>query len=185
MTNTTKITVAVITLGIIGVGAGVAMGMKKPKVTTTTTKVKEKIDGGDGSNNNGSSFEPPSGNQTYTPPATGNKGFPLKNGSRDKGYGNVTRLQNALQGLGKSITSDGIFGSKTEAALVSVTGKRTVDSESELQSIIDKQYAAKPDYDVLGLNRIYAPIEPSDNTVDESADGDGFFTKLLHPSSWF
>jgi len=63
------------------------------------------------------------------------KYFPLKKGSKG---GKVTELQTALISLGKDLGAtgaDGDFGSKTEAALKSVTSKISVDSQQELDNI--------------------------------------------------
>lgn len=60
-----------------------------------------------------------------------NKGtdrYPLAKGSVGN---NVKLLQEALKGL----VVDGIFGSKTEAALVAKTGKKSVASQKEIESI--------------------------------------------------
>ena len=57
--------------------------------------------------------------------------FPLGKGSRGS---NVVLLQQALMGL----VTDGIFGSKTEAALVSQTAKKSVASQNEIIAIANK-----------------------------------------------
>lgn len=57
--------------------------------------------------------------------------YPLAKGS--KGY-NVGLLQQALLGL----TIDNDFGSKTEAALVAQTGKKSVASQTEVLTIASK-----------------------------------------------
>lgn len=60
-----------------------------------------------------------------------NKGtdrYPLAKGSVGS---NVKLLQEALKGL----VMDGIFGSKTEAALIAKTGKKSVASQKEIESI--------------------------------------------------
>ncbi len=54
--------------------------------------------------------------------------FPLGKGSRGN---NVKLLQQALTGL----VVDGIFGSKTESALASKTGKKSVSSQNEILAI--------------------------------------------------
>lgn len=72
--------------------------------------------------------------------------FPLGSGS--KGY-NVQQLQIALGGKSKLPISfkkgkpDGIFGLETERALTDQTGKNTVDSMSELDSIASKNGLVK------------------------------------------
>lgn len=72
---------------------------------------------------------------TVKPPTTNN--FPLKNGSKND---NVRTLQSALNRLGQdpALVVDGIFGSKTQASLKAYTGKTTVDSQSELDSIANR-----------------------------------------------
>lgn len=55
-------------------------------------------------------------------------GFPLKVGSKNA---NVKILQQILD-----VTQDGIFGAKTEAALVDYNGKTQVDSLAELNQMV-------------------------------------------------
>lgn len=160
MSSGTKWGIATIVLGVVAFGGIMIYFSKKAKAAGNTgkggsTPVPTPAPGGTGykpvvtstsTNPNGSAFT---------------NGFPLKNGSRDSGTSvyPVKRLQWALQGLGKSIAADGIFGPKTEAALVSVTGKKTVDSEQELASIEARQYqppAPAPVYDILGLGKLFA-----------------------------
>lgn len=71
-----------------------------------------------------------------TPPITiptggSNDKYPLSKGSKGA---NVVLLQQALMGL----VADGIFGSKTEAALVAQTGKKSVASQKEILAIASK-----------------------------------------------
>lgn len=63
--------------------------------------------------------------------------FPLKKGSRNNSVKTLQSMLNAeLSKQGKPLlVVDGIFGSKTEAALTLVTGKNTVQSAQELSSI--------------------------------------------------
>ncbi len=63
-------------------------------------------------------------NSTPTPSSL----FPLKLGSRNS---KVAELQAALGGL----TVDGIFGSKTQAALLAKHGKLTISNQDELNLI--------------------------------------------------
>jgi len=72
---------------------------------------------------------------TVKPPTANN--FPLKNGSKND---NVRTLQSALNRLGQdpALVVDGIFGSKTQASLKAYTGKTTVDSQSELDAIANR-----------------------------------------------
>ena len=55
--------------------------------------------------------------------------YPLANGSR--GY-NVKLLQQALK---SGLVEDGIFGSKTEAALLAKTGKKSIATEKDVKNI--------------------------------------------------
>ncbi len=159
-----KVAIVVIVLGVLGIGAGVAFAMKKPKITSSTTQQKQIPPGGgtpptvtSHSDGTGSAFVPPSkssgGNSTGA-------SFPLQMGSNDHGvYGNVSKLQNDLQGLGHSeVVTDGIFGSKTQAALYAETGKYSVANSAALDVIEAMQYpATSSSYnlnDVLGLDTV-------------------------------
>lgn len=80
---------------------------------------------------------------SYTPPVSGSGGgggsvFPLKMGSNNA---SVRTLQSALDGYGANLVIDGIFGSLTQTALINQTGKSTVDSQSELDSLVNNQPA--------------------------------------------
>ena len=160
MSSGTKWGIATIVFGVVAFGGILIYFSKKAKAAAGGGRLVP-VPGTGGStsapvNTGGTAFKP-----TTTKPATVFTGsFPLKNGSRDTSTSvyPVKRLQWALQGLGKSIAADGIFGPKTEAALVSVTGKKTVDSEAELASIEARQYqppAPAPIYDILGLNKLF------------------------------
>jgi hypothetical protein len=76
----------------------------------------------------------------------GSDKFPMGKGA--KGY-NVKLLQQALGGKDKlpnsfkKGTPDGIFGSETESVLEAQTGKTTVASMSELESIASKNGLVK------------------------------------------
>lgn len=61
-------------------------------------------------------------------------GFPLKKGSNNSF---VVQLQNALTALGYPLVADGIFGTKTNNALVDYSGTNSVESPQDLQAIID------------------------------------------------
>ena len=162
MSSGTKWGIATIVFGVVAFGGILIYFSKKAKAAAAAGGGRlVPVPGTGGSttvsgNTGGTAFKP-----TTTKPATVFTGsFPLKNGSRDTSTSvyPVKRLQWALQGLGKSIAADGIFGPKTEAALVSVTGKKTVDSEAELASIEARQYqppAPAPIYDILGLNKLF------------------------------
>ena len=71
-----------------------------------------------------------SGSTTSSSPSSTNL-FPLKKGSKNDKVKDLQRL------LGVSV--DGIFGSQTEAALKSFSGKTTVDSQSELDALTAKK----------------------------------------------
>lgn len=80
-------------------------------------------------NNNNNGFIPPilSGGAA----ASGGSNFdntPNPNKTLSKGTRgvNVRDLQNELNSAGQSLTADGIFGSKTEAALIAVTGRSSI-----------------------------------------------------------
>jgi len=137
MTTGAKIGIVFVVLGgILGIGGAVYALKPKDKQPGSGTKMPEvkTTPSGGGGSVGGSSGSGGGSSQTKS-------AFPLKNGSRDSGSSRmVVRLQFALQGLGKNISSDGIFGPKTEAALKSVTGKTTVASEAELAAIENKQY---------------------------------------------
>jgi hypothetical protein len=63
--------------------------------------------------------------------------FPLRNGSRNSNVGALQSLLNtALQCKNKTLLSvDNIFGGKTEAALMELTGKTSVNSSKEFEAI--------------------------------------------------
>lgn len=159
MSSGTKWGIATIVFGVVSFAGILIYFSKKSKAA----KVAGTVGGGNsntkvptsGGTNNGTVFVP----STTKPSSTFSNGFPLKNGSRDSGTTNypVKRLQWALQGLGKKIEADGIFGPKTEAALVSVTGSKVVNSEQELTAIEALQYKQPepaPIYDILGLGSL-------------------------------
>lgn len=163
MSSGTKWGIATIVLGVVAFGGIMIYVSKKTKAAAAAgggrlVPVPGTGTGGSTTTSGGSggSFTP-----TTTKPASVFTGsFPLKNGSRDTSTSvyPVKRLQWALQGLGKSIAADGIFGPKTEAALVSVTGKKTVDSEAELASIESKQYQPPPQasfFDIMGMSNLF------------------------------
>jgi hypothetical protein len=70
-----------------------------------------------------------SANSVYSPASTG---FPLTLGSTGA---NVKALQTALNNAGQNIAVDGIFGTRTENALVAVTGQSWVDNQSDIDAI--------------------------------------------------
>ncbi len=174
----TKIGIAAVVLGVIGVGATVVLAMKKPKTTTTTIpggiNTSGSTSGGHYTSSGSGSSSSSSGSSSGTKSSGSSSQFPLKMGSRDSstGYGSVIRLQNALNGLGKGLVADGIFGSKTQAALQSVTGKTTVGSESELAAIEAMQYptvVAPAPYD---FTQLFSPT-PLDLSSYSSMTGNG------------
>ena len=84
---------------------------------------------------------PTNPSNTTTPNTTSNStssntvyasGYPIQMGSR----GSVVKdLQNALVGLGHPLVIDGIFGVKTQAALIAETGLDFVQSPADLQML--------------------------------------------------
>lgn len=78
----------------------------------------------------------PTPTPTPTPtPVSG--GYPLKRGSRGKLVSSVQQWilkidKNALPKFG----ADGVFGAETEAALQKYLGKKTVDSDSDIDKLI-------------------------------------------------
>ena len=96
---------------------------------------------------------PPVNNvQTPPPQSAPDTTFPLQMGSQ--GF-TVKQLQWALQGLGQSLPEygvDGMFGSETQAALQAITGKTTVDSQAELNAIINKQFQPVSTAQIMGFN---------------------------------
>lgn len=162
MSSGTKWGIATIVFGVVAFAGIMIFFSKKAKAAAGGSKggltpAPGTTGGGTTSNTGGSGFKP----TTTTKPASVFTGsFPLKYGSRDTGTTNypVKRLQWAMQGLGrKEIVADGIFGPKTEAALVAITGKKTVDSEQELAAIEARQYqspAPAPFFDIMGLGNL-------------------------------
>ncbi len=163
MSSGTKWGIATIVFGVVAFAGIMIFFSKKAKAAAGGSKGGLTPAPGTGgnvptSNTGGSGYMPTT---TTTKPATVFTGsFPLKYGSRDTGTTAypVKRLQWAMQGLGrKEIVADGIFGPKTEAALVAITGKKTVASEQELAAIEARQYqspAPAPFYDILGLGKL-------------------------------
>jgi hypothetical protein len=94
------------------------------------------IDNGYSPNTNTEVVVTQSGGQTVATPKI-TQYFPLKKGSRGA---LVKDLQNALLSLGRKEvgTPDGVFGSNTEKGLKAETGKTSVDSQSELDTLITK-----------------------------------------------
>jgi len=58
--------------------------------------------------------------------------FPLKKGSKNAVVGTVQALLNTA---GEHLTVDNNFGSKTEAALLRVFGKKTIDNQADLDAL--------------------------------------------------
>ena len=141
-----KVAIAAMVAGVGAIVVILVVAMKKPKGITTTTTTPggtTTTTGGYKAGNVSSGNTYTGSNNSSTPavaaaPAVNQ--FPLEMGSRDSGYGAVSRLQNALNGLGQNITADGIFGSQTQAALQAVTGTTTVNSEAALEAIEARQY---------------------------------------------
>jgi hypothetical protein len=117
---------------VIGTSVGLAVigiwlilrGKKKPNQTPVYT------DNNNNNNNNNNNYNP-------TPtPTPKNDNFPLKRGS----YGaRVKELQLVLLKYDANILPqygvDGDFGAETENALLKVSGKKTVDTQSELDAL--------------------------------------------------
>lgn len=73
-----------------------------------------------------------------------NDSFPLSYGSRGN---NVIQLQSILNSVGNhGLTADGVFGSKTKAALVASTGKDTI-TEKELGALAGQKLRETKAYD--------------------------------------
>ena len=117
---------------------GLSMGMailgvwlifrKKNKDELTQYEPVNPNSGGSGSSSSGG-YVPP-------PVSTKNDNFPLKKGSRGERVKELQRIllkynPNALPNYGV----DGDFGSETENALFQKTGKKTIDSQSELDAL--------------------------------------------------
>jgi len=104
---------------------------------------------------------------------TGKDSFPLKNGSRDAGApyapaGRVVALQKMINIKGYDsaentktsatyLKEDGIFGPKTEAAVLFWTNKKSVDNQNDWDTIFRKvaPYIAAPEVDPL--DSLYDP----------------------------
>jgi peptidoglycan hydrolase-like protein with peptidoglycan-binding domain len=99
---------------------------------------------------------------SYTPTKpTYSSSYPLKNGSRDSGSpknpkGLVVDLQKLINSLGGytpkigqyvslpiKLTEDGIYGSNTEWAVQQYIGKKTVDSDADLDILREKMIEKK------------------------------------------
>ena len=130
-----SLTVILISLGSLAFVAGVYLGVKAISSNKKKTLPKS---GGSKAKDNTQTTNNGGQNNATTP---SKNVFPLGYGSRDE-YPNteVRQLQSALSGLGASaLIIDGIFGKKTEAALVAQTGKNTVGSQSELDALTNSQ----------------------------------------------
>jgi len=91
--------------------------------------------GGGGNTGGGANNNTSSGGGGNTTSSSGS-GFPLAIGSKGQ---LVTQLQYILEGFGHPLTTDGIFGSQTQAALIAVSGKATVDSQAEFNNLYNSQ----------------------------------------------
>lgn len=78
----------------------------------------------------------PTGGATTTPIPV-SSGFPMKKGSKGK---NVAAVQQWLLKIDKTLLpkygADGDFGSETEAAVQKVLGKKTVDSNADIDKLM-------------------------------------------------
>ena len=129
-----------ITIGVVGLGVVATMvylGFKKPTADTT--------DEMSSSTNESTTTTTPSSNTT-----TSNESFPLKKGSKGS---KVSKLQEGLNHyitLGRIVSAklivDGSFGSKTENALLLLTGMKTADSNlyNEISTKSFKTLAYQP-----------------------------------------
>jgi hypothetical protein len=83
------------------------------------------------------------------------KYFPLKRGSKG---GKVKELQQALLGYDSKILpkfgADSDFGGETESAVQVVLGKKTIDSQDDIDSIINKTTKKKSDAETLAKNKV-------------------------------
>lgn len=129
--NTTKIIAGA--LAVVGVYF-IYKYFKKPKAQAApVTPTPETPTGGGGS-------------------TTANSTFPLKKGSKGR---LVSSVQQWLLKIDKTLLpkygADGDFGSETEAAVLKVLGKKTIDSNSDIDKLILKYnqkafpYVAAPD----------------------------------------
>ncbi len=132
------LTITLISIGVLTLIGGIVLGVKALGGTKKTNGGSNPILPNNSNATTTTNTPPPSANSNNT----GSSSFPLRKGSRNQ-Y--VTELQQDLQGLGQDITTDGIFGSQTESALISVTGKSTVDSPAELEAIRMRQYPVSTD----------------------------------------
>jgi hypothetical protein len=80
-----------------------------------------------GGNGNGGGGSTGGGNTNPAPSS-----FPLKKGSKNTVVGTVQALLNSA---GETLTVDNNFGSKTEAALLKVFGKKTIDNQADLDRL--------------------------------------------------
>lgn len=101
---------------------------------------------------------PPSPLPSPTPAPSPTSVFPLKRGSKGT---KVKELQNLILQFDKKALpkfgADGDFGSETEAALVKLTGKKTINSQSELDSLRTKLNKANFPY-ITPSDKIDNPI---------------------------
>ena len=128
---------------------------EEKKNTTTTTKKKS------------------------TTPKSTDSDFPLKKGSKGS---LVKQLQQALGGKSvlKKYGADGGFGSETEVELVRVTGKKTVDSQQELEQIASKRNLAIRNGQVLPIG-IAASTTPLLVIKDENSIKDAITGVEIYP----
>jgi len=83
------------------------------------------------------------------------KYFPLRKGSKG---GKVKELQQALLGYDSNILpkygADSDFGSETESAVQSVLGKKTIDSQDDINAIISKTSKKKSDAETMAKQKV-------------------------------
>jgi len=90
--------------------------------------------------------------------------FPLKKGSKNTVVGTVQAL---LKSAGENIVVDNNFGSKTEAALLKVFGKKTIDNQADLDALRAKLATANQtssNFD-WGWKLIDAAANPSNKSL--------------------
>lgn len=136
--NTTKIIAGA--LAVVGVYF-IFKYFKKPKAQAAPTPTPDVTTGGGGQ------------------PKPINSGYPLKKGSKGT---LVSSVQQWLLKIDKTLLpkygADGDFGSETEAAVLKILGKKTIDSNSDIDTLILKAnqknfpYVAAPEKPVFSQN---------------------------------
>ena len=81
---------------------------------------------------------PPKKEEQNTTTPTAKSDFPLKKGSKNSSVGTLQALLNTSSLVTKKLIQDNNFGSLTEAALVTVYGKKQIDNSSDLDALRKK-----------------------------------------------